>query len=1212
MDEIRIPDVPQEIIDAINNDNLAVFVGAGVSAIAGLPLWSQLAKDLIFECYSKDLYSYKDKELILEQIHDNKQLITIAYGKLKEAGLESGFYRILKSHLKLRKSKIKNAGSRIFSWLRDTNSLVLTTNADELLHEYFEPSLIYEVVPDLKEDQSPLQRGRLVHLHGVISRKETLVFTTKQYLQRYRTPQYQEYLKTVFTTKTVLFIGYGMSEFELLDILIQKSSSNIHHFILAPYFTYAQPIASAMQEYYSELGIKQIDYYIDEKGYPYLAEILDSWLTNIKLKSNLSSRLLIRIREIVKLNPSNDRIKEEALQMIKTDTIVEKEFFANLKSQTEYDVDWLLALESSECFDPKFRNNPPKPSNEGDGRTYYSAVPWFGFRRLLELAQAIPEDILVRNMLARVVKATILDTLSNPEKAGNWAIGSNIAKSIVLLSPDEIGDTLWDYIQLVSKSPFTANQDIFTAEFSHNLEKILNWSSLQILRVLEMYFEYQTKPGSDNEYWLERITDKWLSSIVALIPDSVVKLCIRIIEQRYKDDDFSFWEVGAISKYPDENGIMLNDARDYNASLIIWLRAAIGVLSADSAIELVSSYIQSPCPVLRRMAIFTISLFYANCYQFLFEVRGYILFDDREILSDLFDLIKSNRSRMDRDQIEILYQWILNSNFGIEDDGNQLMQSFRRAIFLSLFKDLESEFLGEYIKYYNIVHREILESDAYNLSKHMYTVSSGFENPNPEMIATLESNNLEDWPDLLEEVARDATQYTIWEWNDAISKKLSIAPELILEKLEHLLRIPDAFLPNIIRQIESLNFDDPEVADKIMRFLFGVIKKKSGGAYSNTVIIETLSVIRSHYLDTEKTEFHEEIANQLNNWVSTYEFENEPWNQREDPVFLLYTKSYPVCLTTLISTLIIVKGSHPESEVIRICLLNFHDRLQKNRYDWVIRSVLGSQLEGLTYLDHPWAEEHIPAIFNNHNADLAIPVAICHAASRKFFSKWYPYFCETGFFISTLNTVSDKDTDFINRAKSDISGIATYAYLKGLDDFGKPNSLLDAVILRNNADMLSVSFSLFEKLLAQEAPTEPNREVLEAKFEYYLVEVMKYFSDFEHLQLLSLVKCVQQIESPSLAIWNILIDFASKCPEYYIHERWFDLMQKHFDIRAVEVADLLASLIKNPKFSHLQEDEKRILHVLLQKLHEVVKDEKVRTIRNLLIGKGCSEFAEIS
>ena len=157
MDVIKIPEMPQEIIDAINNDSLAVFVGAGVSAIAGLPLWSQLAEELICECYKKGLYSYKDKELILGRIHDNKQLITIAYGKLKEGGFEKDFYDVLNRHLTL-DIPLCEAGRRIFSWLKDTMPLVLTTNADTLLHEYFEPSRIYEHIPD-SADELPLQYG---------------------------------------------------------------------------------------------------------------------------------------------------------------------------------------------------------------------------------------------------------------------------------------------------------------------------------------------------------------------------------------------------------------------------------------------------------------------------------------------------------------------------------------------------------------------------------------------------------------------------------------------------------------------------------------------------------------------------------------------------------------------------------------------------------------------------------------------------------------------------------------------------------------------------------------------------------------------------------------------------------------------------------------------------------------------------------------------
>lgn len=1211
MGEILIPEIPQEIIDAINSDSLAVFVGAGVSAIAGLPLWSQLAKNLICECYSNGLYSYKDKELILERIQDNKQLITVAFGKLKEAGLENTFFEILKKHLEL-KSQVLDAGTRIFSWLRDTMSLVLTTNADELLHEYFELTRIHDIIPNVV-DEMPLQRARLVHLHGVISNKDTLVFTTKQYLQRYQTPQYQEYLKAVFTTKTVLFIGYGMSEFELLDFLIQKTNSAIQHFIMVPYFTYTQPIATAMKEYYSELGIKQIDYYIDEKGYPYLADILDNWLINIRLKSNLPSRILLRIREIVKFAPSDDLIKEEALQMIKSDRMVEKEFFDNLTSHTQYDVDWLIALETSECFDPKLRNNPPKPSIESDSRTYYSAVPWYGFRRLLELAQAIPEDIDIRNMLTRVVRATILDTLNSPEKAGNWAISDAVAKSIVLLSPDDIGDSVWDYIQLVSNSSFALNQDIFTAEFSHNIEKIASWSTRQILRVLEMYFECNNKPGSESEYWLEQITEKWHTRLVKLMPDSIVELCIKIIKQRYKVDEFKFWEVGAFAKFPDENGIKLNESRDYNASVIIWLRAAIEVLSPNSAIELVSEYIQSSCPIFRRMAIFTINYFFSSCGYLLFVVRGSNPFNDREILSDLFDLIKVNLPQMNHDQVEMLYKWIAESNFGIENDENTQAQAFRRAIFVSLFKEIKIEYLEDYDRYSGMVHREIHESDAYNISKHMYTVSSDFEHPDPEIISKLESRSTGEWPKVLADASADTTRMRLWGWTEAVEAILKKSPGLFIEDTTPFLEIPTEFTPYIIRAIDGYNFCDKEISVKTADFLLHFIERHNANDAPAGSVIDAFRLLRHHYLDDEHREFHKKIAQTLITWVRGYSLVTGPWNQQEDPILLMHNESFPVCVSLLVRFLAEIKSVEPDSELIHECLAYFHDQLIENELDWTIRCVLAAQLNNIAYINLLWLKEHLAMIFNKADINANIPVAICYVTSGRFFKDFYSFFSETGFFVPVLTMSNDDNATFINEAKRNLSAIAAYAFVHDLDDISVAGGLYNSVIGRIDAKMFMAGVTYFERQFAKEVPDDNiSKASLESKFDSYLIESVKCFSDFENIQIFPLIKCVKLVHNLSLPLWDILLYLAEKCPEYSIYDEWFDFMQIQIDCMCGKIADLLIALIRNPKFSYLQEEKKDLLRLLLSKLHENGEAEKVRTIRNLLIGKGFTEFTEIA
>lgn len=1211
MDVITPPEMPQGIIDAINSDSLAVFVGAGVSAIAGLPLWSQLAKDLICECQQKGFYSYKDKELILERIHDNKQLITIAYGKLKENGLENDFYRILRECLTL-KSSLSDPGRRIFSWLKDTMPLVLTTNADTLLHEYFEPSRISEIVPD-SIDEMPLKYGCLVHLHGVIDRENTLVFTTQQYLTKYQLDQYKEYLRAVFTTKTVLFIGYGMSEFELLDVLIQKSNSKIKHYFLAPYFSYEYPIATAMNEYYNQLGIEQIPYYIDEKGYSFLADILDAWVPKIKLKSDLMSRGLLRIRELVELDPKVPAVKEEALQLIRSNILIEKEFFDHLNTtQSQFCMDWFLGLETSECFDPKFRNNPPKLSNEGDGRTYYSSSSWYGLRRLLEFSQADPDNTNYKRILLNVVKSTIKDTLDNPPKAGNWATGAAIAKCIVLLSPEELGDELWEYVKLVSGSSFALNQDIFTAEFAHNIEIILTWPIKHILRMLKMFFDEKDKPGSESEFWFERITEKWLSSFVNLAPDSIVEMCISTVLTRYEQDAFKFWEVGAFSKYPDENGEKKNDFRDYNASLIVWLRTAIEALSHESAIILASCYMVSPCPILRRMAIFTMSYFYDSCGHLLFDSYDKNPFDDGELLSDLFDFIKINLPKFDNSQVDKLFDWISSSNFGIQDDSYSQAKAYRRAIFLSLFKDIRIEYHEEFIKFSGIARYDIFEKEAYNISKHMYTVANEHKYPDNRVISQLESVNINDWPTLLAEITTDITHSQFMEWAEAIETVIRKSPNLFFENTSAFLEIPNAFIPYTINVINGYDFSDQEVSSRTADFLLRLIEKYDINDPISNTLVDVFRLLKNHYLDDDHQYFYVMFVQILEKFSKKYLHNIDPWDQNEDPVLLTYNEPFPMSIRLLISFLAKIKSADIDNDLIIKCLDYFQDQLSKYELDWIFRCALATQINSLAYIDLNWVKKHLDTIFNNSNPLVTIPVSICYASLGQFSKELYSFFSETGYFSPILHLPNDLNKSFIGESKRNISSFSTYAFVNDLDDISYTNGLLNCVLRNIDSFMLMAGINYFETQFSQDTHDETiDKNTLQNKLEIFLIEARKHYNDFTHMQILTLIKCVRHIHQLSHQLWDVLLYFTENCPQYSMYEDWFDFIQNQIESSSDKVADLLIAIIQNPKFSYLQKDKRELLQQYLRKLHDSGENEKVRTIRNLLLNKGFTEFAEI-
>jgi hypothetical protein len=94
----------------------------------------------------------------------------------------------------------------------------------------------------------------------------------------------------------VLFVGYGMSEFELIDFLIHKTNSTskiteseleLRHFILLPYYRDEINIRDFHQHYYKHLGIKTLGYQKDYRGYAQLYEVIKDWNKQIEKTTNI-------------------------------------------------------------------------------------------------------------------------------------------------------------------------------------------------------------------------------------------------------------------------------------------------------------------------------------------------------------------------------------------------------------------------------------------------------------------------------------------------------------------------------------------------------------------------------------------------------------------------------------------------------------------------------------------------------------------------------------------------------------------------------------------------------------------------------------------------------------------------------------------------------------------------------------------------------------
>lgn len=275
-----IPSVPQSIKDAINRDNLAVFIGAGVSRLVGCDSWGDLARNLINRCHKQGIINFKEKET-LSQIPDHKKTITICYHLFHNNHLAGIFYEEMSAALK--EGSFDDA-PQLYKDIYKLRGLFLTTNADTHFDWLFrEPNRLFRLVDF---DASSVDKTNLYHIHGSIRDKDSLVFTVSEYLSRYNNPGFREFLDRIFREYTVLFLGYGVSEFEIMDFILQRNPRPSksdgrreapRHYILSPFYRGEDNILAYEQTYYRDIGINVLGYEKDTNGYRQLINVVSAW-----------------------------------------------------------------------------------------------------------------------------------------------------------------------------------------------------------------------------------------------------------------------------------------------------------------------------------------------------------------------------------------------------------------------------------------------------------------------------------------------------------------------------------------------------------------------------------------------------------------------------------------------------------------------------------------------------------------------------------------------------------------------------------------------------------------------------------------------------------------------------------------------------------------------------------------------------------------------
>lgn len=282
----QIPDIPEDLVEAITSRRCVLFAGAGVSR-AGVQV-----KNRTVEQYLPNWEGLLI--LLVDRAVQNGHSTTLEGNKLRDA-VKQGKYLFVAETMRrlLGAREFDDALENIFrnAQLHPTKrhelisqipfSCVVTTNYDKLLEAtyaqrgYIPPTYTFSDSPDVI---AALSHGRffILKAHGDIDRKESLVLSEKDYRDIvYRQPGYRAALNTIFITKTVLFVGTSLNDVDVRLVLESVSESfsgkGPHHYAIVP----SQSFSDAELQHWREFFGIHLLLYRATKGHPQIDHILE-------------------------------------------------------------------------------------------------------------------------------------------------------------------------------------------------------------------------------------------------------------------------------------------------------------------------------------------------------------------------------------------------------------------------------------------------------------------------------------------------------------------------------------------------------------------------------------------------------------------------------------------------------------------------------------------------------------------------------------------------------------------------------------------------------------------------------------------------------------------------------------------------------------------------------------------------------------------------
>ncbi len=214
----------QEIIEAKNNKNISVFIGAGISKLSGSLTWTELIDEMLDDL---GIIKIEDKEAF------KKNYTSMAIAQMYEGKFGTNTYEKFindKLGIKLTENEFLK---KIIKELKPQN--FITTNYDEVIeNELTDLGRInnYNIIKEDRDFSKSKVNKKIVKMHGSLD-KNNMVLKETDYLE------YSENFKLIETTvksiiagNKVIFFGYSLQDNNVKQIInwiknLTKDSTNM-------------------------------------------------------------------------------------------------------------------------------------------------------------------------------------------------------------------------------------------------------------------------------------------------------------------------------------------------------------------------------------------------------------------------------------------------------------------------------------------------------------------------------------------------------------------------------------------------------------------------------------------------------------------------------------------------------------------------------------------------------------------------------------------------------------------------------------------------------------------------------------------------------------------------------------------------------------------------------------------------------------------------